>query len=314
MISKDKKQRIKLCAVITVAVIAIAFAIFTVIKYGVEGEKTVPFKIGKIIVISSASTTDAATTEASTSGQAEQQEGSQQQEGQPDAGQQQGGQAGEEQQQESQTGEAQQQENQPEESQPESSQPEASEPEEKFLWNENVVQTNDLYIYIDKNNDYKESEIIKSVRIENIKILENVKVGKIQVYMPNSLNDGLYKYVSDYVVNSKLTYNGAPVDNKKALEIGNQGGCICVSFANVGLGQYKSNDDSEIEQGATILQKMNIANEDLKFKISFDLVIEVENKSYKTELTLELPVDELVGQKETHREITDLEKVIFKRL
>lgn len=284
MISKDKKQRIKLCAVITVAVIAIAFAIFTVIKYGVEGEKTVPFKIGKIIVISSASTTDAATTEASTSGQAEQQEGSQQQENQPEA------------------------------SQPESSQPEASEPEEKFLWNENVVQTNDLYIYIDKNNDYKESEIIKSVRIENIKILENVKVGKIQVYMPNSLNDGLYKYVSDYVVNSKLTYNGAPVDNKKALEIGNQGGCICVSFANVGLGQYKSNDDSEIEQGATILQKMNIANEDLKFKISFDLVIEVENKSYKTELTLELPVDELVGQKETHREITDLEKVIFKRL
>lgn len=284
MISKDKKQRIKLCAVITVAVIAIAFAIFTVIKYGVEGEKTVPFKIGKIIVISSASTTDADTTEAITSGQAEQQEGSQQQENQPEA------------------------------SQPEASQPEASEPEEKFLWNENVVQTNDLYIYIDKNNDYKESEIIKSVRIENIKILENVKVGKIQVYMPNSLNDGLYKYVSDYVVNSKLTYNGAPVDNKKALEIGNQGGCICVSFANVGLGQYKSNDDSEIEQGATILQKMNIANEDLKFKISFDLVIEVENKSYKTELTLELPVDELVGQKETHREITDLEKVIFKRL
>ena len=140
------------------------------------------------------------------------------------------------------------------------------------------------------------------------------KTGKIQVYMPNSLDDGLYKYADEYLVNSTLTYTGASADNKKTLEIGNQGGCICISFANMGLGNYKSNDDQEIEQGASILQKMNIANEDLKFKVSFDLVIEVDDKSYKTNMVMDLPIDELVGQKETHKEITDFKDVIFKRL
>ena len=39
--------------------VSIAFAVFTVMRYEVEGEKEVPFKLGKIIVISSAKTTDA---------------------------------------------------------------------------------------------------------------------------------------------------------------------------------------------------------------------------------------------------------------
>ena len=266
MVKEGIKQKIKFSIAIFVILIAIAFATFTVLKYQVEGEKVVPYKIGKIIVISSANTSE----------NVEGAEGTSQQE-QVDA-----------------SAKGQQEEN--------------------YIWNEKVIQNNDLYIYIDKNNDYKKNEIIKSVKIENIQVLENVKLGKIQVYMPNSLDDGLYKYVNDYIVNSNLTYNGAAVDNKKALEIGNQGGCICVSFANVGLGTYKSNDDQVIEQGATILEKMGISNEDLKFKVSFDLIIEVESKSYKTKLEFELPVDELVGQKETHKEITDLDKVIFKRL
>lgn len=251
MIRENVKQKIKLCVILIVIAIAIAVALFTVMKYQVEGEKVVPFKLGKVIVISSASTIDADNDD-------------------QDA--------------------------------------------ENYIWNEKVVQTNDLYIYIDKNNDYKKDRIIKNVKIENIQILENVKSGKIQIYMPNSLDGGIYKYSDEYLVNSTLTYTGASMDNKKTLEIGNQGGCICISFANMGLGNYKSNDDEVIEQGAAILQKMNIANEDLKFKVSFDLIIEVDDIAYKTNMVLELPIDEIVGQKETHREITDFKNVIFKRL
>lgn len=290
MIREGIKQKVKFTVAIFVVLIAIAFAIFTVLKYQVEGEKVVPYKIGKVIVISSASTSEnIQESEEQNQGNAENTENVTASEGEKTEGE-------------------QNQENQ------ENQQSEESQQEEHYLWNEKVIQTNDLYIYIDKNADYKKNEIIKSVKIENIQILENVKLGKIQVYMPNSLDDGLYKYVSDYIVNSNLTYSGASVDNKKTLEIGNQGGCVCISFANMGLGTYKSNEDQEIEQGASILQKMGIANEDLKFKVSFDLIIEVENKSYKTNLVFDLPVDELVGQKETHKEITDLNKIVFKRL
>lgn len=268
MIKDSLKPKIKLGIAMTIIAIIIAFAIFTVMKYQVEGEKKVPFKIGKIIVISSAVTTeDDATAQPNESA-----------------------------------------ENQEEVTEG------TTEPVENYVWNEKVVQTNDLYIYLDKSEDYGKDDIIKSVKIENIQILKNVNLGKIQVYMPNSLNDGFYKYKNEYLVNSQLTYTGAAVDNAKTLEICNQGGGIYISFANLGLGNYKSNDDEEIEQGGTILEKMNIKDEDLKFRVSFDLIIEVQDKSYKTTLTLDLPEEGIVGQKETHREITDFSKTVFKRL
>lgn len=252
--NKEKiKQRIKFSAIIIVVVIIVAIAIFTVLRYEVEGEKNLPFELGKIIVISSATTTEYRDDTAN------------------------------------------------------------AENTENYLWQEKVIQTNDVYIYIDKNSNFKSEEIIKSVKIENIQILENVKLGKIQVYMPNSLDDGLYKYANEFLVNSSLIYTGASADNKKNLEIGNQGGCVCISFANVGVGDYKSNDDTQIEQGAYILEKMNVANSDLKFKVSFDLIIEVKDKSYKTNIKLDLPIEDVVGKKETHREITDFSNVIFKR-
>lgn len=269
------KKRIKLCSIILVVVIAIAFAMFTVMKYDVEGERHVPFRIGKVIVVSSAATTDEIIEENA---------------------------------EETNTSEST---NDGENSAEITETPENQ--EENYIWNEKVVQTNDIYIYLDKDANYKKDDIIKSVKIDNIRILENVKLGKVQVYMPNSLNDGLYKYVKDFLVNSSLTYKGSANDNAKALEIGNQGGCVCISFANIGLGSYKSNDAQEIEQGGTILSQMNIANDDLKFKVSFDVVIESEEKTYKTNLTLDLPINELVGQKETHVEITDFSKNKYKR-
>lgn len=255
----------------------IAFSIFTVMRYEVEGEKKMPFKLGKIIVISSAVTTDATNDVLLDENTQESIQGNTQ---------------------ENTTNE------------PNSD----SKSQESYIWNEKVIQTNDLYIYIDKNNEYNKETIIKSVKIENIQILQNVKIGKVQVYMPNSLDDGLYKYTNDFLVNSTLTYNGASGDNVKNLEIGNQGGCVCISFANIGIGDYKSNDDTEIEQGAAILEKMNVGNDDLKFKVSFDLIIEVQDKSYKANIMMDLPVDELIGNKETHKEITDFDDVIFKRM
>lgn len=271
----------------------IAFSIFTVMRYEVEGEKKMPFKLGKIIVISSAVTTDATNDVLLDENTQESIQGNTQENAQDGA-------------QENKQDTAQENiTNEPNSD---------SKSQESYIWNEKVIQTNDLYIYIDKNNEYNKETIIKSVKIENIQILQNVKIGKVQVYMPNSLDDGLYKYTNDFLVNSTLTYNGASGDNVKNLEIGNQGGCVCISFANIGIGDYKSNDDTEIEQGAAILEKMNVGNDDLKFKVSFDLIIEVQDKSYKANIMMDLPVDDLIGNKETHKEITDFDDVIFKRM
>lgn len=301
---KDKlKQRIKFSIVMLVIAIAIAIAIFTVMRYEVEGEKEVPFELKKIIIISSASVTDANTDEQTPAIEnAEEQQNSETQ----NVGEQPENNQTLEESEDKIVDEAQFEAT-------ENNEQQVTE-EESYIWEKKVFQTNDICILLDKNEQFEEEQIMKSVKIENIQILQNVKAGKIQVYMPNSLDDGMYKYTNDFLVSSTLTYTGAVADNKKALQIRNQGGCIYISFANVGLDEYKSNEDQEIQQGAYILEKMNIANEDLKFKVSFDLVIEVQDKSYKTNVVLDLPVDDVVGQKETHTEITDFSNIVFKRL
>ena len=209
MEKNNLKQTIKFIGIILVVAIIIAIAVFKVIQYQVEGEKNMPFQLGKIIVISSAINSPA-------------------------------------------------EENNLVEASEESAEnsENAEQQAEKFIWNENVIQTNDVYIYIDKNENNKEEQLIKSVKIENIQFLKNVNLGKIQIYMPSSVDGALYQYINDYVVNSTLTYTGAEKDDKKNLEIGNQGGCVYFSFANVGLPTYKSNEDTEIAQGAFILEKM----------------------------------------------------------
>ena len=82
----------------------------------------------------------------------------------------------------------------------------------------------------------------------------------------------------------------------------------------MGLENYKSNDASELPQGGTILESLNLTNEDLKFKVSFDLVIEVQDKTYKTTITLDMPIDGVVNQKETYTTIEDFSKTIYKRI
>ena len=260
MISDKRKKVIKFSTIIATIIVIVAISLFLVIRYQVEGEKNMPFKPSKIIVISSAITSEKIN-----------------------------------------------------EQQLEEEKTDETTTEENYLWDENVVQTNDVYIYISKNDNYKDDVSIKNIRIDNIQILEKVKIGKIQVYMPNSLDEELYKYINDFVVGTSLTYTGGAIDNKKTLEIGNQGGLVCLSFANIDLGRYQSNDDAQIEQGAFILKKMNLTDEDLKFKVSFDLIIDIGKKAYKGTYVLDLPSKNLVGNKESHYELTDIDNVVFKR-
>jgi len=40
------------------------------------------------------------------------------------------------------------------------------------IWNFDLIQNNDIYLYIGKNKSYKETEIIKRIIINNIKVEE----------------------------------------------------------------------------------------------------------------------------------------------
>lgn len=191
---------------------------------------------------------------------------------------------------------------------------EKNEEGENSTWKFNVIQNNDMYLTISKNENYKKEEIIKKVKIDNIKILEEPQIGSIKAYMPNSLEGRRFKYTDEFLIENELTYKGASKSNEKNLEIGNQGGNFSISFCNTDIGKFESNDDTEIKHDASLISKMGKTGEDLKFKVSFDLTIVLEKKSFKTTVTIDLPCENLINEGKTTKIIENTSEFIYKRV
>lgn len=191
---------------------------------------------------------------------------------------------------------------------------EGQETEGERKWNFNIHQNNDVYIYFDKNENYwGQEKKIESVRIENINITKAPTKGEIKAYMPNSLEGRLYNYSDEYIVNGALEYKGADESNPQTLEIGENGGRALISFSNVGLEQYSSDEDEEIIHDGTLLKRIDITNEDILFDVSFDLVITVQNASYRGNVSLQLPCGNILEEGTSSMEKNDFNDVIFKR-
>lgn len=176
-----------------------------------------------------------------------------------------------------------------------------------------VCQNNDIYIYIEKNDEYKKTETIKSVTIKNLEINSSPKVGEIKVYRPSKSDivmcENLEEYISD-----EITFTGDTASNIKDLKISNQGGIVLFRCSNMNLGTYIANNETEINY-LELLKRLNINDEDLKFTISFDMKIVLNSdRKFQTNMVLELPVDDVVANGKTSKEITNLEDVVFKRI
>lgn len=192
----------------------------------------------------------------------------------------------------------------------------SQENEQNNIWNFNIIQTNDVYISIERNkNNTKKDEKIKNISINNIEVTESPAVGVLKPYMPNSLEGENYKYSDEYVVNGSLTYRASDKTDYKNLQIGQNGGSIEISFANKQVGTYSSADDTEITYDGTMLSKIGITNEQVKSKVAFDLIIELDDgKKYSGRVELDLNCDNLIENGKSQIEITDFSNIIFKRI
>ena len=156
-------------------------------------------------------------------------------------------------------------------------------------WAFNIFQNNDIYFYIDKNNEYKSEKqmYIDSVSIENIEVINSPQIGEIKAYMPNSSEGRMYSYAEDSIVDEVLKYNGATRSDSRNLKIGNQGGNIAIRFSNTGIGKYESNDDEQI--------------------------VVINKNKYKAKITLDLPCGDIVENGTANYEKSDMKDIIFKR-
>ena len=131
--------------------------------------------------------------------------------------------------------------------------------------------------------------------------------------MPNSTEGRKFSYSPEYEVQTRLEYIGREKTDLKNLQIGNQGGTIAFRISNTNLGEYYLDNNEKVIHDGTILAKKELKQDDIKFNISFDFIIEVKNTSYKTNIKLDLPTGDIINEGISNEEITEKQELIFKR-
>lgn len=178
-------------------------------------------------------------------------------------------------------------------------------------WNVNVYQINDIYINIKKNKNYKDKEIIKSVEISNIKI-QKPALGNIKLYRPSG-EEKDYEYKEEYEINQDIKFDGDKKSDLKNLRISNQGGRILFRVLN-NTGKNYSSNEMEIKHDGSLLNKVGLTDEDIKFNISFDIKINLESGvTYEGSLKIDLPKGNIINQGTASSHETDVKSVVFKR-
>lgn len=239
------KEQIKTAVAATIVILLILTAVVVVYKYSIEGEENMPFKLSRILIVSTAGSED----------------------------------------------------NQKEE---------ATEGK--------IVQNNDVYIEIKKDEDFKKDAVIKNVEISNITITKAPLKGEIKTYIPSTKENRKFTYADEFILEgNSLTYNGASKNDTSNLEINNQGGEILIAFGNTNLGTYQLTTEG-ITMDGTILNLIDVSYEDIKFTVNFDLIINTQGKKFKTNISLDLPSSDITTDGKASLEITDTSKYIFKRI
>lgn len=178
----------------------------------------------------------------------------------------------------------------------------------------NVIQKNDIYIAVEKNKNYSKEDAIKKITLNNFKIVEPGKIGKVKFYR-TSLVENTFEYIENYEIKDSLEYIGAKETNLNLenMTISNQGGLIELSVILNDLGKIAYLEDDNVVTDGSLLNRLQLTNEDVKVKVSFDMIMELSGgNTFKTTITLELPTGDIVTEGVSTNEI-DVSKLVFKR-
>ena len=182
------------------------------------------------------------------------------------------------------------------------------------IWNIDISQINDIYMYIDKTLDGEET--IKEIKIENFNVIKSPEKGELKVLRPTGELSNLYTNSEQNYLDSGITYQGGVIDDLKSLEIANNGGIIGFRCALENLGKYVSNEtESDIIYDGNLLKNLGVEVEEISFNIEFDVIITTsDNISFKGALNLDMPINTIIEEGSSNIEITDFSDVVFKRI
>ncbi|MBR3325561.1 MAG: hypothetical protein IKG14_05945 [Clostridia bacterium] len=190
---------------------------------------------------------------------------------------------------------------------------ETKDEDRSLKWNLDIDQYNDVYLNFVKNQDYEKNDYLDSITIENIQVTKQPKIGKIEIYMPSSMEGKQFSYEDRYLVNNSLTYNGGISDDPKSLQISRTGGTFLFRILNRNVGEFVSDNDEEIAYDGTLLTKSGVTTEDLIGAINFDIVIKTNKTAYRGNLTVDFPSEKVKEQGVAQDNIDEYVDIVFKR-
>lgn len=184
--------------------------------------------------------------------------------------------------------------------------------ESEHVWDIDVSQVNDIFVYIERNKN--EDETIKEIVFENFKTYPE-DMSNIRIYRPTGELEKLYLYSTEDYKEKSIAFLGTVKDDMKNLEIANIGGMCGFRLSNENLGKFVSDEETEeIIYDGRLLEKIGILNENVKLKLAFDIIIKTDDGiNYRGNVVVDMPGDELIEEGKTTIEINDFENVIFKR-
>lgn len=184
--------------------------------------------------------------------------------------------------------------------------------ESEHVWDIDVSQVNDIYLYIERNKN--EDETIKEIVFENFKTYPE-DMSNIKIYRPTGELEKLYLYSTEDYKEKSIAFLGTVKDDMKNLEIANIGGMCGFRLSNENLGKFVSDEETEeIIYDGRLLEKIGILNENVKLKLAFDIIIKTDDGiNYRGNVVVDMPGDGLIEEGKTTIEINDFENVIFKR-
>lgn len=185
--------------------------------------------------------------------------------------------------------------------------------DEEGTWHAKILQKNDIFFIIEKNSNYKKEETIKKVSFENFQIAKLNQDMVVTIYRPTT-ETSKYIYSEEYKIENSLEYQGGLTTNTEVLQINNQGGLIGFSVTSDNIGEYVFTENEVLPSDGRLLTKANVNSEDIKFGLSFDIIIETnENHRFKTNMKLDLPTGNILEDGIGTLEDKELSNIIFKR-
>lgn len=180
-------------------------------------------------------------------------------------------------------------------------------------WNAKILQKNDIYFVIEKNSNYKKEEAIKKISFDNFQITKTNDDMEIKIYRPY-VSTNTYKYEEEYVIENFIEYIGGQNTNTEILQINNQGGTIGFSIATNNIGEYIFSENEKLPSDGRLLAKAGVEEENIKFKLTFDITIETESEHrFKANITLDLPTGDILEEGVGKLKDTELKNIVFKR-